>query len=81
MPWCQVCGAKNLKPEEVHFDEINQRFGHQECISKPAVVELMVPVKYRLGVDEKGVHAEVAYGGLKLSIDAPQEDLKKLFGG
>lgn len=89
MPWCQneSCNKRNLKKEEVVFDEKNFKVlcipcGQAESVKADAVVP-GVETKTWFGVgytSDQGLKAEVITGGLKLSASVSNDQFKSLLG-
>lgn len=87
MPWCENkdCGKKDLKKDEVVFDEKNHRVlcvpcGHKESVSQqPAIVTELVDKKY-IGLhytSDQGLKAEIMYGGAHMIFEASNDQIKK----
>lgn len=89
MPWCENngCGKRNLKKDEVVFDERQQRLlcvpcGQAESTTNGELAgEVVDKTWFGVGyTSDQGLKAELVYGGAKLAVNVSNDQFRKLLG-
>jgi len=89
MPWCENCDKKNIKKEDVVFDERHLRVLCVPCaqeqgdVRKDADLQMEVFDKIWYGVSytsDQGLKAEAVYGGTRLTINVSNDEFRKILG-
>lgn len=87
MPWCEACEKKNLKKEDVVFDDKRAQVlcipCGQQLADKPGeeVLHGEVIDKLWYGVSyssDQGLKAEAVYGGARLAVSVSNDEFRKL---
>ena len=83
MPWCnnEQCGKKNLKKEDVVFDETTQRVLCVPCGEQVAELRPQVVDKTFFGIhytSDQGLMAEAVIAGTRLQVTASNDQLRQM---
>lgn len=89
MPRCEKdgCGKKNLKPEEVVYDENSNLLLCKSCAENSDNIIYLIPHRHQEGLfydvritSSEGLKADVRVDGSSFSFEVSNDDFKKLFG-
>jgi hypothetical protein len=87
MPWCESCDRKNLKKEDVVFDDKRSQVLCVPCGQKltelpgEEVLQGEVFDKLWFGLhytSDQGIEAEAIYGGARFSVSVSNDQVKRL---
>jgi hypothetical protein len=84
VPYCQTpgCGKRDLKPEEIVFDDQTQILRCLECSERSRLVYSSTPGNPAYVVNfssAEGIFARFNYQGVAITVGASMESIKKLF--
>lgn len=84
MPWCDVCGANDLPPSSVEFDDRSRSVRCALCSERARTGQLDVPnipdkVHYNISLsDTEGLVAKVSVQGVWFTAAIPPTRLKQI---